>query len=290
MNIQAPPNLSPGVYPRLIAAGINDWGGVSPVTPDHVNPEAPWPRSTTLARRTAEAGQAAGRRGCRSIRPMRRTPRRWLAPEIATRGAARRAMPRAWRATTTGRPAATAAARARRSARRARPIRRLDAHRRAGLRGRAARRRRDRAPVRGARCRLSPRDRAPPMRCAARSAATSCATSSTATSTTPTSATYRCRFCAFSKGKTHEALRGTPYDLALDEIVRRAERGLGARRHRSLPAGRHPSRLHRRDLSRHLPRHEGGGAGHAHPCLLAAGGDAGRGDARPVGAGVPGGS
>src|SRR6202035_155967 len=40
MNIQAPPNLSPGVYPRLIAAGINDWGGVSPVTPDHVNPEA----------------------------------------------------------------------------------------------------------------------------------------------------------------------------------------------------------------------------------------------------------
>src|ERR1700730_3990732 len=41
MNIQAPPNLSPGVYPRLIAAGLNDWGGISPVTPDHVNPEAP---------------------------------------------------------------------------------------------------------------------------------------------------------------------------------------------------------------------------------------------------------
>ena len=38
MNIQAPPNLSPGTLPRLIAAGINDWGGVSPVTPDHVNP------------------------------------------------------------------------------------------------------------------------------------------------------------------------------------------------------------------------------------------------------------
>src|SRR6185437_1537968 len=42
MNVQAPPNLSPGVYPRLVAAGINDWGGISPVTPDHVNPEAPW--------------------------------------------------------------------------------------------------------------------------------------------------------------------------------------------------------------------------------------------------------
>ena len=41
MNIQAPPNLSPGVLPQLISGGINDWGGVSPVTPDHVNPEAP---------------------------------------------------------------------------------------------------------------------------------------------------------------------------------------------------------------------------------------------------------
>ncbi len=40
MNIQAPPNLSPGTYQQLIAAGLNDWGGISPVTPDHVNPEA----------------------------------------------------------------------------------------------------------------------------------------------------------------------------------------------------------------------------------------------------------
>ena len=52
-NIQAPPNLSPGTYPRLIAAGINDWGGISPVTPDHVNPEAPWPAIATLADKTA---------------------------------------------------------------------------------------------------------------------------------------------------------------------------------------------------------------------------------------------
>ncbi len=43
MNIQAPPNLTPGEYGVLIEAGINDWGGVSPVTPDYVNPEAPWP-------------------------------------------------------------------------------------------------------------------------------------------------------------------------------------------------------------------------------------------------------
>ena len=57
MNIQAPPNLSPSVYARLIAAGINDWGGVSPVTPDHVNPEAPWPHLDALRRETAAAGK-----------------------------------------------------------------------------------------------------------------------------------------------------------------------------------------------------------------------------------------
>src|SRR5208282_205 len=62
MNIQAPPNLSPKVYPQLIAAGINDWGGISPVTPDHVNPEAPWPAITELAERTASVGKLLAHR------------------------------------------------------------------------------------------------------------------------------------------------------------------------------------------------------------------------------------
>ena len=57
MNIQAPPNLMPDALEEMIAAGINDWGGVSPVTPDHVNPEAPWPALDGLARRTADAGK-----------------------------------------------------------------------------------------------------------------------------------------------------------------------------------------------------------------------------------------
>ena len=57
MNIQAPPNLSPGVLPRLVDAGINDWGGVSPVTPDFVNPEAPWPHLADLANESANAGK-----------------------------------------------------------------------------------------------------------------------------------------------------------------------------------------------------------------------------------------
>ncbi|HVX02137.1 MAG TPA: 7,8-didemethyl-8-hydroxy-5-deazariboflavin synthase CofG [Nitrososphaera sp.] len=43
MNIQVPPNLNPAIYGRYIDAGINDWGGISPVTIDHVNPEFPWP-------------------------------------------------------------------------------------------------------------------------------------------------------------------------------------------------------------------------------------------------------
>ncbi len=57
MSIQAPPNLSPGVLPQIINAGINDWGGVSPVTPDFVNPEAPWPHLDNLALETAQAGK-----------------------------------------------------------------------------------------------------------------------------------------------------------------------------------------------------------------------------------------
>ena len=55
-NLQAPPNLAYDDFPRLLDAGINDWGGVSPVTVDHVNPEAPWPPLERLERATAAAG------------------------------------------------------------------------------------------------------------------------------------------------------------------------------------------------------------------------------------------
>ena len=57
MSIQVPPNLNPGVLPQLIGAGINDWGGVSPLTPDFVNPEAPWPHLEQLAQETATTGK-----------------------------------------------------------------------------------------------------------------------------------------------------------------------------------------------------------------------------------------
>jgi 7,8-didemethyl-8-hydroxy-5-deazariboflavin synthase CofG subunit len=56
MNIQVPPNLSAGDFHALPAAGINDWGGVSPLTPDHINPERPWPGLGALRRATEGAG------------------------------------------------------------------------------------------------------------------------------------------------------------------------------------------------------------------------------------------
>jgi FO synthase len=58
MNIQAPPNLAPHEFPLYLHAGLNDWGGVSPLTPDFVNPEAPWPHLTDLNRRTHAEGFA----------------------------------------------------------------------------------------------------------------------------------------------------------------------------------------------------------------------------------------
>jgi FO synthase len=56
MNVQSPPNLVADDYPALLTAGLNDWGGISPVTRDFINPEAAWPQIAMIARRTAEAG------------------------------------------------------------------------------------------------------------------------------------------------------------------------------------------------------------------------------------------
>ncbi|WP_344491768.1 bifunctional FO biosynthesis protein CofGH [Nonomuraea monospora] len=56
VRLQAPPNLVDSEYELMIRAGIDDWGGVSPLTPDHVNPERPWPQIDDLAARTGEAG------------------------------------------------------------------------------------------------------------------------------------------------------------------------------------------------------------------------------------------
>lgn len=62
MNVQAPPNLSAPDYPRLLDAGINDWGGISPLTPDFINPEAPWPHLRDLEAQTRSRGFALTQR------------------------------------------------------------------------------------------------------------------------------------------------------------------------------------------------------------------------------------
>jgi FO synthase len=56
MNVQVPPNLSDDRYPFLLKAGLNDWGGISPLTPDFINPEKPWPQIDRLAEQTASKG------------------------------------------------------------------------------------------------------------------------------------------------------------------------------------------------------------------------------------------
>ncbi|MDG4820952.1 bifunctional FO biosynthesis protein CofGH [Asanoa sp. WMMD1127] len=85
--IQAPPNLIEGEYDLLLHAGIDDWGGVSPVTPDHVNPERPWPMIDELAARSAASGFTLRER--LTIYPdyvQRGDP--WLDPRLAAHVAA----------------------------------------------------------------------------------------------------------------------------------------------------------------------------------------------------------
>jgi FO synthase len=83
--IQAPPNLVGAQYGLILRAGIDDWGGVSPLTPDHVNPERPWPAIDELAERTAAAGFTLRER-LTIYPPYLREP--WLDPRLARHVAA----------------------------------------------------------------------------------------------------------------------------------------------------------------------------------------------------------
>ncbi|MCZ3386866.1 MAG: bifunctional FO biosynthesis protein CofGH, partial [Actinomycetia bacterium] len=82
MRLQVPPNLSDlDALPRLLAAGIDDWGGVSPLTPDHVNPERPWPHLEVLADLTAAAGFALRER--LTVHPSyAHRGERWVDPRV----------------------------------------------------------------------------------------------------------------------------------------------------------------------------------------------------------------
>ena len=217
MNIQAPPNLAAGALAHMIAAGINDWGGVSPVTPDHVNPERPWPALDALARDTAAAGKQLVER--LAIYPeFAQSPERWLARELQpavlrasdSEGLARTDpwMPGAG----LDPPAVTARAPVRAAL--APIIERAAAGRRlseAEIVALFAARGADFAAVCAA---------ADDLRAASCGERVSYVVTRNINYTNICS--YRCRFCAFSKGKLSDNLRGRPYDLSLDEIVRRA--------------------------------------------------------------------
>ncbi len=217
-NIQAPPNLSPGVYQRLVAAGLNDWGGVSPVTPDHVNPEAPWPQIESLAARTAEAGKVLVQR-LPAYPAYARAPETWLAPAVATRlrqasDAEGWAREDSWSPGETTPPRLPAARLARPDAALARTVERAVAGDRLDppvLMRLFSARDVDYAHITGA---------ADALRRSVSGETVRYVVNRNINYTNI--CTYRCTFCAFSKGKTHEALRGPAYDLDHGEIVRRA--------------------------------------------------------------------
>ncbi len=218
MNIQAPPNLSEQNYPRLIAAGINDWGGISPVTIDHVNPEAPWPQLETLEAQTARAGKILTQR--LPIYPSyvrRRTE--WLDAGLQTpvlRAADSEGFARAdaWSPGSVTRPAPMVFSRTPQTAELAAALRAAEA---------------------GDTMRIPEIERLFAARgsefadiCAAADSLRQRVNGDTVSYVVTRNINYtnicgyHCRFCAFSKGKAHEDLRGKAYDLDLAEVARRA--------------------------------------------------------------------
>src|SRR5882724_10201108 len=218
MNIQAPPNLSPGVYPRLIGAGLNDWGGVSPVTPDHVNPEAPWPAVEELARLSAEMGKVLVNR--LAVYPAYvRAPDVWLAPEVATQvrrmsDAEGLARDDDWAPGNTEPPPAPHVL-----------LREVDPEIVRIVDRSTGGQRLDHPEI----VRLfTARDADYRHVTGAADALRQAVSGDVIRYVVNRNINYtnicyfRCRFCAFSKGRTHDDLRGKPYDLALEEVSRRA--------------------------------------------------------------------
>jgi FO synthase len=221
MNLQAPPNLMPAALEAMIAAGINDWGGVSPVTPDHVNPEAPWPELGLLAERTAGAGKLLVER--LAIYPeYTLEPAKWLDPALRTptlrridgQGLARidKWSPGAGAEP----PLAAKGSRIPALLATIQPI--LD-------RATAGETLTEREIVTLFEARGDAFDAVCETADRLRRAVNGDTVSYVVTrNINYTNICYfRCQFCAFSKGKLSENLRGRPYDLDWDEIVRRCE-------------------------------------------------------------------
>ncbi len=218
VHVQAPPNLSPGAYERLIGAGIDDWGGISPVTRDHVNPEAPWPDIAALADRSADMGKLLVAR--LPVYPaFALAPDRWLATKMAAQ--VRRAMDAdgwarddAWAPGLTTIPPRQAPRLAAIDPAIAEPVAkacdgvRLDQAEIVRLFGA---RDADYEHVLSAADALRRRVSGDVVRYVVNR-----------NINYTNICYYHCKFCAFSKGRTHEALRGAAYDLDHAEIVRRS--------------------------------------------------------------------
>jgi FO synthase len=216
MNIQAPPNLSPGVLRQLMGAGINDWGGVSPVTPDYVNPERPWPQLQTLARETAKGGKVLVERLAVYPSYVER-PDAWLDAALrthVTRASDGQGVARSdrWIPGTMNKPVTEPST--------ALLHREIDA---VIARAEAQQVLTENDIV----ALFSSRGDAYHAVCQAADAmrARRCGDDVSYVVTRNINYTnicyFRCKFCAFSKGKLSENLRGRPYDLSLDEIQRR---------------------------------------------------------------------
>jgi FO synthase len=218
VHVQAPPNLSPGVYEELVGAGIDDWGGVSPVTPDHVNPEAPWPQIEALAERTAAMGKLLVQR--LPVYPSYAFEAdRWCAPDVAKR--VRRAIDAdGWARDDDWAPGLTVLPRRRASLLGSVDPLVAEAVNRAAAGARLA----EPEIVRLFGARDADYDHVITSADALRQAVSGETVRYVVNRNINYTniCYYRCRFCAFSKGKKHEALRGTPYDLDLDEVVRRS--------------------------------------------------------------------
>jgi FO synthase len=219
VTIQAPPNLSPGQLDRLVAAGLNDWGGVSPVTPDHVNPEAPWPHLDELARRTAEAGRTLVER--LAIYPEYALDgAKWLDKAFHTpvlRLVDGDGLPRTdgW---ATGSPSVPPPLRGGPAAPPGSDLTAILARATQGIDLSEA------EVVRLFRARGAEVEAV----CAAADELRRAMNGDTVSYVVTRNINYtnvcyfKCQFCAFSKGKMSENLRGQPYDLDLQEVTRRA--------------------------------------------------------------------
>ena len=222
MNIQAPPNLSADNYGELIDAGINDWGGVSPVTPDHVNPEAPWPQIASLRRVTESRGKTLVPRLAAYpgyLRDLARWQDKKLHRHIRSHSDAEGfAREDAWT------PGALAAPPE--YLRFARPQQNIDPAIACAIDDAASGREPDETKLVAL---FSARGAEFEAVCMAADALRRAAVGDTVSYIVNRNinytnvCTYKCGFCAFSKGKTSIDLRGAPYDLAQAEVARRTE-------------------------------------------------------------------